>query len=113
MKRRSFVAVLTLLVVLGLAPSAAADCVLYFDSKAGVNPFTGDTFCWLSGEVCIQCYNPETGDDCAANWQTCRPDPPAPPSARLRIFDPQTSAPIVQACSIGDGAQRLTTEKLL
>ena len=72
---------------------AFADCAVYIDSKA----FMNDTysFCWLSGNICYNCYNINTGDSCASDWRQCDPNPRKPPPPPPIL---EASVPAAPAC---------------
>jgi hypothetical protein len=52
-------------------PAFGYDCTTYLDSQAAASQTT--TFCWLSGAICYQCYDVNTGDNCSSNWSACDP----------------------------------------
>ena len=52
-------------------PAFGYDCTTYIDSRAAADQTT--TFCWLSGSICYQCYDVNTGDNCSSNWSACDP----------------------------------------
>ena len=74
MKKLLFI-VTVVLFVAGFAPRASADvvCYYYYDTTAFNLP-GNMTFCALSGAVCWNCGNTNTGVSCASNWNTCDPD---------------------------------------
>ena len=55
---------------------AGVQCDRYVDSRAYDDGYYD--FCWLSGSLCANCYDSETGDSCAAEGGPCDPYPARP-----------------------------------
>ena len=72
MKLQRILPVLFVLAALLAPATASAYCTTYFDSQAATA--YGDSFCWLSGAICFQCWD-DLANDCSANWQECDPVP--------------------------------------
>lgn len=75
---RQIMIVLALFGLLLTSPAAlGSDCQRYWDSRAAQDQY-GNSWCWLSGRICYQCYDLNSGDNCSADWGECDPYPPMP-----------------------------------
>lgn len=71
--RRCFLSLLGIVFLLLALPtfSIEVECERYWDSTAAT--YQGESFCWLSGAVCYQCYETTAGQNCSSNWDECTP----------------------------------------
>lgn len=70
------------------------DCAIYYDSRAYSD--WEYTLCWMYGAICYNCYDINTGDSCASNWEACDPYPKPDPVPPILWTRNQLSAPSCQ-----------------
>ena len=80
------------------AASAATYCDTYYDSRSASS--YGEDFCWLSGAICYECYDTDSGESCTDDWKECNPYPPIPEqqTASLQWIDPADASGPERGC---------------
>ena len=112
MKKRCTLILAALLIALVVPSVASAGlyCTTYYDSRAASS--WGDSYCWLSGAICYQCWD-DFANDCSSDWHECSPVPTEEhQTARLLLDDAQDHT-IVSICQEVPEAAELDPEKLL
>lgn len=82
---RRWIVFVVLLVLCFATPVAFGEtCVRYWDSQAA--SYYGESFCWLSGRICYECYDDYSGENCSTDWSECNPYPSGPEHQRAFIL---------------------------
>lgn len=59
-------------------------CNTFYDSQAA--SYYGESYCWLSGRICYECYDTQSGENCSSDWSECNPYPTVPEHQRASVI---------------------------
>lgn len=79
--------VLTMILVAGPLYADLQCDTYYDDSRAYDDGY--DDFCWLSGSICVNCYDVGTPDSCTEDLGPCDPYPQGPDIQVAQLFERQ------------------------